>query len=356
VFHFEKTHQQMVELEVNFNSVSLEEKTSSTDFLKISKEETALPQSLYGSSSKYIQTKNCSIDSYTSIGLRNAQEDRLLLVPKLFHDDILFCGVFDGTVGHHASDYLVENILKVLVSTEEMDQLVEVAANNPSAKTTHQEQSAVGTIIRNALRKAFLTVDQNLLSVCESNEWHYASSTGVTALLWKDMLTIAHVGDSKACIAKVTREGRLAVEWLTVDHKPNMPLELRRINESGGSLVWLHGNKAYIRGGDFLARQARGEHPKQLNYSRAFGGKDLKRYGLIAEPDVNHFEIQADDKLVLIASDGLWDVIDPIAACEIAMNARRSGKSATQELALRAVRDMPSKNVCDNVSVIALFF
>lgn len=61
-----------------------------------------------------------------------------------------------------------------------------------------------------------------------------------------------------------------------VDHKPNMPSELQRIQASGGSLVWLHGNKAYIRGGDFIRRQANGEHPKQLNYSRAFGGKDLK--------------------------------------------------------------------------------
>ena len=47
----------------------------------------------------------------------------------------------------------------------------------------------------------------------------------------------------------------------------------------GGSLAWLHGNKPYIRGGDFHPRQANGEHPKQLNYSRAFGGKDLKMFG-----------------------------------------------------------------------------
>jgi len=348
----------MVELAVNFNSVSLEEKSSSTDFMKGNKEPAIIvqPSVLYGSSPGNIRTKGCALESYTSIGLRNAQEDRLLLVPKLFHEDITFCGVFDGTVGHYASDYLMENVLKVLTSTEEMQQLVEAAVSNPAVKTTQQEQAVIGAIIRNAMRKTFLTVDQNLLTVCDRNEWHYASSTGVTAFLWKDMLTIAHVGDSKACIAKVTRDGRLAVEWLTVDHKPNMPHELRRIQEHGGSLVWLHGNKAYIRGGDFLTRQARGEHPKQLNYSRAFGGKDLKPYGLVAEPDVNHFEIQADDKLVLIASDGLWDVLDPITACEIAMTARKNGKCATQELALRAVRDMPSKNVCDNVSVIAMFF
>jgi len=45
------------------------------------------------------------------------------------------------------------------------------------------------------------------------------------------------------------------------------------------------------RGGDFFRRQAAGEHPKQLNYSRAFGGKDLKMFGLSVEPDISHFEI-----------------------------------------------------------------
>ena len=73
-------------------------------------------------------------------------------------------------------------------------------------------------------------------------------------------------------------------------------MEHKRIVENGGSLVWLRGNKPYIRGGDFLSRQGRGEHPKQLNYSRAFGGKDLKMYGLTAEPDVSHFDIHRDDR------------------------------------------------------------
>jgi len=37
-----------------------------------------------------------------------------------------------------------------------------------------------------------------------------------------------------------------------------MTNELRRIEQSGGSLAWLHGNKPYIRGGDFFRRQANG--------------------------------------------------------------------------------------------------
>ena len=98
-----------------------------------------------------------------------------------------------------------------------------------------------------------------------------------------------------------------------------------------------------------------GEHPKQLNYSRAFGGKDLKMYGLSADPDISHFEITATDKVLLLASDGLWDVIHPRTACEIAIKAHSMGLSATNELARIAVEQMPVAGVRDNITIIAVF-
>ena len=104
-----------------------------------------------------------------------------------------------------------------------------------------------------------------------------------------------------------------------------------------------------------MPRQANNEHPKQLNYSRAFGGKDLKCYGLIADPDISHFEITSEDRLVLIASDGLWDVLNPKICCELAMDARLRGADAAQELVKAAIREMPNYGVRDNISVLAVF-
>ena len=109
------------------------------------------------------------------------------------------------------------------------------------------------------------------------------------------------------------------------------------------------------RGGDFFVRQAAGEHPKQLNYSRAFGGKDLKMFGLSVEPDISHFELSEDDRLVLLASDGLWDVLNPRLACEIAMKARRENRSASQDIVKWAIEEMPNVGVRDNITVIAIF-
>lgn len=263
---------------------------------------------------------------------------------------MVFCGVFDGTVGPDASEYIMQNICAHLCDTDEIKEMVRIHQNGDGIISN---EIAAGKI-RVAMRSAFVNADAALIRMCASKNLHYASSTGVAAFLWKDLLTVAHIGDSKACIAK-WKDNDLYPEWLTVDHKPHMPHELQRIEQSGGSLAWLHGNKPYIRGGDFFRRQANGEHPKQLNYSRAFGGKDLKMYGLSSEPDINHFEITPEDKLVLIGSDGLWDVLNPKIACDIALAARKEGRSATNDIVQRAIHDMPLCGVRDNITVIALF-
>jgi serine/threonine protein phosphatase PrpC len=177
-------------------------------------------------------------------GLRPTQEDRFLLIPSFFRDDAAFCGVFDGTVGDDAAEYVVKNIVRHLCDSPEFaDTSNGVFAVEPVGGVS---TDIVAEKIRSAVRHAFIESDQSLITLCAEKKLHYASSTGVTAFLWRNLLTIAHVGDSKACIAKIIGD-EIHPEWLTVDHKPNMPNELKRIEQSGGSLAWLHGNKPYIR-------------------------------------------------------------------------------------------------------------
>jgi serine/threonine protein phosphatase PrpC len=239
------------------------------------------------------------------------------MIPKFLSEDCSFCGVFDGTVGDDASEYINKNMVGHLcqhlkVFSEDDDNFIAQASKAPRAKDNNGNGNGdaaaasgggvsdeIAERLRDGMRQAFLSCDGAFLEEAARHKLHYASSTGVAAFLWRNLLTVAHIGDSKACIARMVGN-EIHPEWLTVDHKPNMPLELRRIEASGGSLAWLHGNKPYIRGGDFFKRQALGEHPKQLNYSRAFGGKDLKNFGLSAEPDISHFETTADDRLVRI--------------------------------------------------------
>lgn len=275
----------------------------------------------------------------------------MLICPTLGSIRAAFVGIFDGTAGPEASEFIQQNILTHLLQSEMFKKSSEWLNDDV---LDQEALSAIADQLSECIRSVFLSVDLALIDLCKARKLHYVSSTAVTVLLWRNVLTVAHVGDSRACIAKLSG-GMLRPEWLTVDHKPNTPSELQRIESCGGSLVWLHGIKPYIRGGDFVARQAMGERPKQLNYSRAFGGKDLKKYGLIAEPDVSHFLITAEDRLVVLGSDGLWDVLSPSAVCNIAIQTHLNGGSAADEIVRIALQEMPKCGVVDNISAIVIF-
>lgn len=217
-------------------------------------------------------------------------------------------------------------------------------------------------------------------------ELDYTSSTGVVALLAHGVLTVAHVGDSKArapaaphvhsqrrvpaagCAATAhvsaaaqivlgsMHRGIMHASCLTVDHKPDMPDELRRIESQGGSLTFLHGGKPFIRGGDFARRQELGDRPMQLNYSRAFGGKDLKVFGLAVEPDVSTLELTTADKVLILASDGVWDVLTPDAAVQLVMKAAAQRRCPSRVLVTCACELHVRRRSADNVTAIVVFF
>jgi serine/threonine protein phosphatase PrpC len=46
------------------------------------------------------------------------EKDRLVLCPSLGDQKVSFCGIFDGTAGPEASDFIQKNILSHLLATE----------------------------------------------------------------------------------------------------------------------------------------------------------------------------------------------------------------------------------------------
>ena len=65
----------------------------------------------------------------------------------------------------------------------------------------------------------------------------------------------------------------------------------------------------------------------QLQYSRAFGGKDLKPFGLCAEPTVSVFEREKHFLGFILASDGLWDCLPAEMAAKVAVKAYLRGEN-----------------------------
>lgn len=274
--------------------------------------------------------------AHSQIGKRPRQEDRFVMCPKLLGSDrFQFYGVFDGTVGDFASDYVHKAFLPNLINYD-------------------RDLFSRGTnVFKDAMLHAYRKTDADLLRLADNHNVCYSASTAVTALLCDNILTVGHLADSRLALGS-THAGLLKGTFLTTDHKPNMPDELDRIVKAGGSLVYLYKGKPFIRGGDFFERQRAGDNPMQLNYSRAFGAKDLKMYGLSGEPDISQITLSNNDKYLILASDGVWDVIDVDHAMSIVNIALIDKLDPSKALVEEALRLQDGTKMVDNATAIVL--
>ncbi|KAK2198366.1 bifunctional PPM-type phosphatase domain/PPM-type phosphatase domain superfamily [Babesia duncani] len=303
---------------------------------------------------EYERFQSFAVSIHTEIGDRKSQEDRFVAVPSFSIDDheVAFFGVFDGTVGDFASSTIQKIIVSHLIETEEWKSLM-----SHFSKPFLQEDQ-IPKLAAIAMNKMYINADKELLRMCEANSINYSSSTGVTVVLVDDLVVIGHLGDSRACICYSCNDVVVS-KFLTIDHKPNNVAESRRIQACGGSVEYLcsHSNKPFIRGGDFTQRKANGDTPMQLQYSRAFGGKDLKMFGLSSEPDVLVFKRNEHHKGLVLASDGLWDVKSSDDVFKHLFYAREWGKNPSKFLIDATFRDQRLRGKkADNITVIALFF
>lgn len=298
------------------------------------------------------------ISAYTHIGKRGNQEDRLVVAPSIFGGEYAFFGIFDGTVKEYASDFVHKHILDCLLASKSFRQFD--ALSDSSKKGAES-----GQLLQDCLTETYAATDAKLLQWCRDNANHYSSTTAVTVLIHlpSQRMAVAHIGDSKIILGTVELQtpeqkqdpplGRLVGHALTTDHKPDMRAERARIEACGGSLTYLHGGKPFIRGGDFSQRK----HAMQLNYSRAFGGKDLKCYGLSAVPDVALHTLQDNrERMVILGSDGIWDVMTAEQAVALGEHAQQQQLSPAEELSRVSLRNHVTKGSADNVTAICCFF
>eukprot|EP01134_Creolimax_fragrantissima_P005426 CFRG5426T1 len=221
---------------------------------------------------------HCSI-----INRRQHQEDRLTvanLAPNLS-----YFGCFDGHNGSFAADFAHKNIHTKLF------QLVES-----------------GAPVDQAIKTAISEVDQQLNSL----EHMQSGSTACICVVHHNSLIVANVGDSGAFLCREAK----AVS-LTEPHRPSVVEERKRIEASGGRVS--NGLDGQARVNDRLAM------------SRALGDFSFRKYGVIAEPDIKVLELSNKDCFLVIATDGVFDVINNPQACAV-VNSCEDPEEAAQEL------------------------
>ncbi|CAI0540106.1 unnamed protein product [Linum tenue] len=95
-----------------------------------------------------------------------------------------------------------------------------------------------------------------------------------------------------------------------------------------------------------------------LAISRAFGDYCLKEFGLISVPEVTQLSITSRDQFMILASDGVWDVVSNQEAVRIVAAAATAEKCARRlvEYASRAWKRKRGGVAMDDMSAICLFF
>jgi serine/threonine protein phosphatase PrpC len=132
-----------------------------------------------------------------------------------------------------------------------------------------------------------------------------AGSTLLLSMIHNGRFTIANIGDSAAMLLK--QNGMMFK--LTEEHKPDRIDEYDRIVRNNG-FVSMKNDVARVDG--------------ILAVSRAIGDMQQKQY-LIPESETNSYQIQPNDDLLILASDGLYLVFSEHEVAKMVHELRKQG-------------------------------
>lgn len=112
-----------------------------------------------------------------------------------------------------------------------------------------------------------------------------------------------NVGDSRAIMCNV-EGGEISAMELSTDHKPFHPIEKERIEKAGGEIMPKEGTSGPLR------VWKRDEECPGLAVTRTLGDLLGHSIGVSSEPDIEYWKVMTDDYFIVLASDGVWDVMN----------------------------------------------
>ncbi|GAB4858431.1 hypothetical protein Ancab_009904 [Ancistrocladus abbreviatus] len=260
-----------------------------------------------------------------------------------------FFSVYDGHSGARVAEACRERMHRIL----EKEIQEEVAAwkmkkNKVVVEAMEIEEVAGGAVVdwEKVMARCYEKMDREVGGGEEEVEEMTVGSTAVMAVVGKEEVVVANCGDSRAVMCR----GGVAVP-LSVDHKPDRPDELARIEAAGGRVINWNGPRVL----------------GVLATSRSIGDHYLRPY-VISKPDVTVCKRTKEDEFLMLATDGLWDVITNEVACRVvrkclngrirrgsreAMDRQMAGSQATRAAAI-LVELAIARGSRDNISVVVV--
>lgn len=193
------------------------------------------------------------------------------------------------------------------------------------------------------LKRGFERTDKIITDISRIEKWT-DGCTVAAAMVYGNHVYVGDLGDAEAVVVrKPSGPAEDATgKCLTYKHKPNSPEEKKRIEEAGGHVVF-------------------GRVMGTLAVSRAFGDFEFKVPSnkskadyVSSEPYLAAAELTKDDVAIIVACDGVWDVLKYDEAAQVVydqIEKKKSPKDAARALTTKAL----NKSSTDNVSAIVVY-
>lgn len=249
--------------------------------------------------------------SWTEQGTRSAQEDRYFPEPHespIIHIQrahqphlVHFFGVYDGHNGDGAAQWTHATLHKQF--KKEADTLL------------RNKEAFDDEIVQQALKQSFTVTSANY-ACC------YDGTTATVALFMDSKLYCANVGDTQAVLSRKGIAQTLSTKhtvnnyYAQLQSKTDTQLyedfatvypQYTRFPFTSENLTQQHTQRNWS-----LIMQVQGKM-FLLNLCRTLGDKLFSDH-ITAQPDISTIEIEPDHEFIIIATDGLWDVIGQQAA------------------------------------------
>ena len=227
-------------------------------------------------------------------------------------------GVYDGHGGKFISNFLSNNIPLFFLSKK----LYPLKHNY-----VNMVYDKIQNILYTKYEKEAMICGSTCLMVC-----HFKQDN-------VDYLNVLNTGDARCVLCNSENFGIP----LTKDHKPDQAEEYNRITKLGGQPIDVDG--IYRIG--------------SLSVSRAFGDKDEEKY-VTHRPDIFLYTLNKNDKFIIVACDGLWDVMDSQEAVNFVLRNCYDIDMKRINTSLNIARIMSEKCIelgsTDNITCIVVFF
>ncbi|XP_013778198.1 uncharacterized protein LOC106462782 [Limulus polyphemus] len=291
---------------------------------------------------------NLRVTGHCNQGGRKYMEDAFVVAYQQTEDEkdleYGYFGIFDGHGGREAALYAKEHLMNHIV-------------NQKNFWSDNDE------LVLKAIKDGFLTTHFDMWK--EVDKWPRTfsglpSTSGTTAsvaFIRHGKMYVGHVGDSKIVLGCQNKDSDAWVaQPLTKDHKPESPSERERIHSVGGSVmnkagvdrvVWKRpriGHKGPVR------RSTHFDRIPFLAVARSLG--DLWSYNYFQgefvvspEPDVAMVTLDPKrDRCIVLASDGLWNMMTPQDAVRIVQEAEHENEQLILEAGQTFLMGKPVSN------------